>query len=229
MPPKTAEDLPAQPGAEMQRQRREQPAQRRAKDHQPPHALCGIGQLVQVQRQAALEQDHRNGDRDRRPDQRAQIALGDEKAKARPDDQPQPQASAQWPAGSAARPAIAPRCPARRPVQSPRPAPARPLLQPCARPLRPLSGRIARPLLIQQERNAELAEMLLQGKAVGHPGHIIRHDPRQPGLVLRRRDIGLPFLGQQRRDRARYSGNSSSITCVTCARTSITEGARYIR
>ena len=55
--------FPAQPGAENQRKRRQDPAQRRTDIDQPPDARPGIGQLFQAQRQAPLEQDHGNGQR----------------------------------------------------------------------------------------------------------------------------------------------------------------------
>ena len=80
--------LPAEPGDPIKRRRRQQPAKRRAQHHQPPHTGARILKLAEVQRQPALEQDHRHGQRDHRRHQRADIARGHEDPGQRPQDQP---------------------------------------------------------------------------------------------------------------------------------------------
>ena len=75
----------------MQRQRRHQPAKGRADIDQPPDTADRVLQRVKVQRQTALEQDNRDGDRDHRPHQRADIPCGIKDAQNRPDQDPRHQ------------------------------------------------------------------------------------------------------------------------------------------
>ena len=84
-PAKDGRAGPAEPRHIMQRQRRHQPAKGRADIDQPAYTADRVLQRVKVQRQTALEQDNRHGDRDHRPHQRPDIPCGIEDAQNRPD------------------------------------------------------------------------------------------------------------------------------------------------
>ena len=78
--------FPAQPRAIADGEGGHQPAQRRADHHQPHDRRPRIAQAAEIQRQPALEQDHRDRDRDDGLEQVAEHRLGVEQPGQRPRD-----------------------------------------------------------------------------------------------------------------------------------------------
>ncbi len=79
--------LPGQARSIAQRQRRQEPAERRADQDESLHALGRVAQRPEVQREPALEQDDRHGERHRGPRGGAEIAGRVEQTEDRTDEE----------------------------------------------------------------------------------------------------------------------------------------------